>query len=63
MRIRQVLPAVLLLAAVTSSAAGKPHYTLAGKVVAITDGDTLTILDEAKTQHKIRLTEFHSTIL
>ena len=55
MRIRHVLSAVLVLAAVTSSAEGKPHYTLAGKVVAISDGDTLTILDEAKTQHKIRL--------
>lgn len=26
-----------------------------GQVVAIADGDTLTVLDEAKTQHKIRL--------
>jgi micrococcal nuclease len=31
------------------------HYTLTGKVVAIADGDTLTVLDESKTQHKIRL--------
>lgn len=28
---------------------------LLGKVVAIADGDTLTVLDENKTQHKIRL--------
>ena len=28
---------------------------LSGRVVAIADGDTLTILDEQKTQHKIRL--------
>lgn len=28
---------------------------LIGKVVAIADGDTLTVLDENKTQHKIRL--------
>jgi len=28
---------------------------LVGKVVAIADGDTLTVLDESKTQHKIRL--------
>ena len=28
---------------------------LRGKVVAIADGDTLTVLDEAKVQHKIRL--------
>jgi endonuclease YncB( thermonuclease family) len=29
--------------------------TLAGKVVGITDGDTLTLLDTTNTQHKIRL--------
>ncbi len=29
--------------------------TLVGKVVGITDGDTLTLLDQAHTQHKIRL--------
>jgi putative membrane-bound dehydrogenase-like protein len=29
--------------------------TITGKVVAIADGDTLTILDDAKVQHKIRL--------
>jgi endonuclease YncB( thermonuclease family) len=29
--------------------------TLVGRVVAIADGDTLTVLDDQKTQHKIRL--------
>jgi endonuclease YncB( thermonuclease family) len=29
--------------------------TLEGKVVGISDGDTLTLLDSANTQHKIRL--------
>ena len=28
---------------------------LTGKVVSITDGDTLTVLDDSKVQHKIRL--------
>lgn len=28
---------------------------LSGRVVAISDGDTITVLDNAKTQHKIRL--------
>jgi endonuclease YncB( thermonuclease family) len=35
--------------------AAKPHYALTGKVVTIADGDTLTVLDEAKGQHRIRL--------
>lgn len=29
--------------------------TITGRVVAIADGDTVTVLDEAKVQHKIRL--------
>ena len=29
--------------------------TLTGEVVGIADGDTLTLLDATKTQHKIRL--------
>lgn len=29
--------------------------TLTGRVVAIADGDTITVLDTARTQHKIRL--------
>jgi endonuclease YncB( thermonuclease family) len=41
--------------AASALAAAKPHYTITGKVVAITDGDTLTVLDDAKVQHKIRL--------
>ena len=30
--------------------------TLLGKVINVTDGDTITILDDTNTQHKIRLT-------
>lgn len=30
--------------------------TLTGRVIKITDGDTLTVLDASFTQHKIRLT-------
>lgn len=29
--------------------------TISGKVVGVTDGDTVTVLDDAKRQHKIRL--------
>jgi endonuclease YncB( thermonuclease family) len=32
------------------------HADLAGKVVKVTDGDTITVLDVTNTQHKIRLT-------
>jgi endonuclease YncB( thermonuclease family) len=32
-----------------------PAEEIKGKVVAIADGDTLTVLDDTKTQHKIRL--------
>ena len=30
-------------------------YTLSGRVVRVTDGDTIVILDASNTQHKIRL--------
>ena len=29
--------------------------TIQGKVVRVSDGDTITILDEGKVQHKVRL--------
>lgn len=44
---------LLLLSLVTSLALSAKELT--GRVVRIADGDTLTILDETKTQHKIRL--------
>jgi len=49
------LIAVLLLALPMPAMAAKPHYEITGKVVKIADGDTLTILDGANTQHRIRL--------
>jgi endonuclease YncB( thermonuclease family) len=45
--------AVALLVAGSANTA-EPR-TLTGKVVKIADGDTLTVLDETNTQHKIRL--------
>lgn len=44
--------AVVLLASVVSVANAA---TLSGEVVAIADGDTVTVLDASKTQHKVRL--------
>lgn len=38
-------------------AAGCQAEVLAGRIVGITDGDTLTLLDEANVQYKIRLAE------
>jgi micrococcal nuclease len=49
------LAAVVLLAVVSHAVAAKPHYELTGRVLAIADGDTLTVLDGSNTQHKIRL--------
>jgi endonuclease YncB( thermonuclease family) len=47
---------VVLFALPGVNFAAKPEpYTLTGKVVKIADGDTLTVLDASKTQHKIRL--------
>jgi endonuclease YncB( thermonuclease family) len=43
---------LILLTAIQYSVSAE---TLAGRVVRITDGDTITILDSSKTQHKIRL--------
>jgi endonuclease YncB( thermonuclease family) len=47
--------AVFVILTCTLIAAGKPHDTVTGKVVAIADGDTLTVLDGANVQQKIRL--------
>lgn len=30
-------------------------YSIRGRVISVSDGDTITVLDNAKTQHKIRL--------
>jgi len=46
---------VLATLIVSPLAAGKPHHTISVTVVAIADGDTLTVLDDAKVQHHIRL--------
>ena len=43
------LPLIFLLFGMSA------HADFTGKVVAIADGDTITVLDSTKTQHKIRL--------
>lgn len=49
---RRALPLLLFVASLLSPALAE---TLTGKVVSIADGDTITLLDGSKTQHKIRL--------
>src|SRR5574340_1302510 len=46
---RRLIP-LLLFWSISASAA-----TLVGQVVGVTDGDTVTVLDEQRQQHKIRL--------
>ncbi len=46
---------LLLLCLIATQALAAPPATLTGKVVSVSDGDTLTLLDAAKTKHKIRL--------
>jgi endonuclease YncB( thermonuclease family) len=50
----QIAKFALLAALLFLSISAQPQ-TITGKVVAIADGDTLTILDDQKRQHKIRL--------
>ncbi|SRR5579885_1371034 len=47
--------AALAVTLATVALAGKPPYTLTGRVVSVSGGDTLTILDGEETPHKIRL--------
>jgi endonuclease YncB( thermonuclease family) len=51
---RQIIQAALLLATLTLSVIAQQR-TITGKVIAIADGDTITVLDSGKQQHKIRL--------
>ena len=48
---RRLLAAVLALALGTAQAA---EWVVEGRVVGVSDGDTITVLDDAKTQHKVR---------
>jgi endonuclease YncB( thermonuclease family) len=45
----------ILLALLLSAIAQHPQQAITGKVIGVSDGDTITVLDEQKRQHKIRL--------
>ncbi len=51
---KQIVKILLILAALGLSATAQQR-TITGKVVAVDDGDILTVLDAEKRQHKIRL--------
>lgn len=51
--IRETMKSLLLLALALSAHA--TAYELVGKVIHVTDGDTVTLLDDAREQYKIRL--------
>ena len=54
MRYKAIIRALLILFALRLSAAAQSQ-TIAGKVVGVSDGDTITVLDADKRQRKIRL--------
>ena len=54
MRNKATIRALSILFALSMSAAAQPQ-TITGKVVGVSDGDTITALDEQKRQHKNRL--------
>jgi endonuclease YncB( thermonuclease family) len=47
--------ASLLVAAILSAPAAAAEWTIDGQVIGVSDGDTVTLLDHARTRHKIRL--------
>lgn len=54
-RARSVLASVLLVALICGAKPLQVREVITGKVVSLADGDTLTVLDGANVQHKIRL--------
>jgi len=51
----RLIPAILIAATAIAIVQAAPPSTLTGKVVGVHDGDTLTVLDAASVQHKVRL--------
>lgn len=49
------LPACVTALVITATLVVTAQSPLTGRVVAVADGDTITVLDEAKRQHRIRL--------
>jgi len=49
------LALVLIFVLAARACCATPRHALVGQVVKIADGDTLTVLDQSRVQHKIRL--------
>ena len=47
--------AVVALVCLVSGAGAQAHSVLTGRLIGIADGDTITVLDASKTQHRIRI--------
>ena len=52
--IGHVQPLLAAILALALGAAQAAEWIVEGRVVGVSDGDTITVLDDAKTQHKIR---------
>lgn len=50
----------LLLLCLLAAATPAPADTLTARVVGISDGDTITVLDATRTKHKVRLAAIHA---
>jgi endonuclease YncB( thermonuclease family) len=51
----RLLLSLLLIGALLASPAAADEWIIEGRIVGITDGDTLTVLDPANAQHKVRV--------
>jgi len=51
---KTTIKTIFILFALCLSASAQ-QQTITGKVVGVSDGDTITVLDEQKRQHKVRL--------
>ena len=53
--LHRIFTQIAFLLTLASVSLGLAAKDITGRVVAVSDGDTLTVLDASKTQHKIRL--------
>lgn len=59
---RRVTCAALLVLALHAAVAWSVEWIVEGQVVGISDGDTITLLDQTKMQHKVRFAKLSSEV-